>query len=206
MSNYIDKHIEAIRGEFKLLDHWVYLNAADQMIPGRYWLEAIRDFYNFVEFGRMEDIPNADIATHPFLTSAWNESIERSARFINADKDEVTNIYRPAITANLILYNMFEWQQGDNFVITDLSYPSIPYILQDLGRRYGTEIRMVRNVNGEILLEDLEAMVDDRTRMVIVDRTTAFCGFTFDMKEVCRIAHARGALVAPRSSLTDAQA
>ena len=31
--------------------------------------------------------------------------------------------------------------------------------------------------------------------MVIVDRTTAFCGFTFDMKEVCRIAHAHGALV-----------
>ena len=195
MSNYIDEHIDEIRGEFKLLDHWVYLNAADQMIPGRYWLDAVRDFYGFVEYGRMEDIPNADIATHPFLLSAWDESIERSARFINADKDEVTNIYRPVITANLILYNMFEWQAGDNFVITDLSYPSIPYILQDLRRRYGTEIRVVRNVNGEILMEDLEAMVDDRTRMVIVDRTAAFCGFTFDMKEVSRIAHAHGALV-----------
>jgi selenocysteine lyase/cysteine desulfurase len=195
MSNYIDEHIDEIRGEFKLLDHWVYLNAADQMIPGRYWLDAVRDFYGFVEYGRMEDIPNADIATHPFLLSAWDESIERSARFINAGKDEVTNIYRPVITANLILYNMFEWQAGDNFVITDLSYPSIPYILQDLRQRYGTEIRVVRNINGEILMEDLEAMVDDRTRMVIVDRTAAFCGFTFDMKEVSRIAHAHGALV-----------
>ena len=38
-------------------------------------------------------------------------------------------------------------------------------------------------------------MVDGNTRMVIVDRTTAFCGFTFDMKVVCRIAHAQGALV-----------
>ncbi len=195
MSNYIDANIDEIRGQFKLLDHWIYLNAADQMIPGRYWLDAVRDFYGFVEYGRMEDIPNADIATHPFLLSAWNESIERSARFINADKDEVTNIYRPVITANLILYNMFEWHEGDNFVITDLSYPSIPYILQDLKQRYGTEIRVVRNINGEILMEDLEKMVDDRTRMVIVDRTTAFCGFTFDMKEVSRIAHAHGALV-----------
>jgi len=195
MSNYIDEHIDEIRAEFKLLDHWIYLNAADQMIPGRYWLEAVRDFYNFVEYGRMEDMPNADVATHPFLTAACSESIERSARFINADKDEVTNIYRPAIAANLILYNMFDWQRGDNFVITDLSYPSIPYILQDLERRYGTEIRIARNVHGEILMEDLERLVDDRTRMVIVDRTTAFCGFTFDMKEVCRIAHEHGALV-----------
>lgn len=194
-NNYIDDHLDEIRAEFKLLDHWVYLNAADQMIPGNYWLRAVRDFYNFVEYGRMEDIPNADIATHPFLLAAWNESIERSARFINADRDEVTNSYRPAVTANLILYNMFDWYEGDNVVITDLSYPSIPYILQDLKIRYGLEIRVVRNVNGEILMEDLEKQVDAKTRMVIVDRTTAFCGFTFDMKEVCRIAHAHGALV-----------
>ena len=193
--NYIDNNIDAIRSEFKLLDHWVYLNAADQMIPGNYWLSAAREFYRFQEYGRMEDIPNADIATHPFLLAAWNESIERSARFIKADKDEVTNSYRPTITANLILYNMFEWHQGENVVITDLSYPSIPYILQDLNRRYGIEIRVVRNVNGEILMQDLEKMVDGNTRMVIVDWTTAFCGFTFDMKEVCRIAHAQEALV-----------
>ena len=36
-TNYIDDNIEALRGEFKLLDHWVYLNAGDQMIPGNYW-------------------------------------------------------------------------------------------------------------------------------------------------------------------------
>ena len=72
----------------------------------------------------MEDLPNADIATHPFLLAKWDESIRLSARFINADKDEVTNAYRPAITANLILYNMMEWSEGDNVVITDLSYPS----------------------------------------------------------------------------------
>ena len=194
-NNYIDDHLDEIRAEFKLLEHWVYLNAADQMVPGNYWLSAVRDFYNFVEFGRMEDIPAADIATHPFLLAKWDESVLLSARFINADKDEVTNAYRPAITANLILYNMMEWSEGDNVVITDLSYPSIPYILQDLQRRYGIEIRVVRNVNGEIVMEDMEKLVDGNTRMVIVDRTAAFCGFTFDMKEVCRIAHARGALV-----------
>ncbi len=102
--NFVDDNIEEIRREFKLLDHWVYLNAGDQMIPGKYWLDATRDFYSFVEFGRMEDIPTADIATHPFLLPVWDECIERAARLINGDKDEVTNAYRPAITANLIFY------------------------------------------------------------------------------------------------------
>lgn len=76
--NYIDDHLEEIRGEFKLLEHWAYLNAGDQMIPANYWLKAAREFYDFVEFGRMEDIPVADIATHPFLTAAaWDSLVLR---------------------------------------------------------------------------------------------------------------------------------
>jgi len=193
--NYIDNHIDEIRSEFKLLDYWVYLNAGDQMIPGNYWLKAVKDFYNFVEYGRMEDIPVADIATHPFLTSAWSECIERGAKHINADVDEVTNCYRPSITANLIFYNMFEWSEKDNIVFTDLSYPSIPYILLDLKKRYGVELRIVKNVNGEIRMEDLEAAIDDNTKVFVVNRTTAFCGFTYDMKKVCEIAHKHGAYV-----------
>ncbi|MGI6438934.1 MAG: aminotransferase class V-fold PLP-dependent enzyme, partial [Sphaerochaetaceae bacterium] len=37
--------------------------------------------------------------------------------------------------------------------------------------------------------------IDDNTRLLCIDRTTAFCGFTFDMKEVCAMAHKHGALV-----------
>lgn len=143
----------------------------------------------------MEDIPVADVATHPFLTPAWQECIDRGARLINAQPDEVTNMYRPAIAANLILYNLFEWNDGDNVVITDLSYPSIPYILADIGRRYGVELRVVRNVGGEVPMEEMEKAIDGRTRLVAVDRTAAFSGFTFDMKTLCRIAHDQGALV-----------
>ena len=118
--NYIDANIGEIRKEFKLLDYWVYLNAGDQMIPGNYWLKAVRDFYNFVEYGRMEDIPNADIATHPFLLTKWAESIELGAKFINAKPSEVTNTYRPSNTANLNLYNMIKRKASDNVVITNL--------------------------------------------------------------------------------------
>jgi len=176
--NYIDENIDALRSEFKWLDHWIYLNAGDQMIPGNYWLKVAREFYNFVEYGRMEDIPSADIATYPFLLSAWEECIERAARLINADKDEVTNTYRPAITAKLIFYNMFDWFEGDNIVFSDLSYPSFVYILQDVRRRYGVELRVIKNVDGVVRMEDMEQAVDERTRMVVIDRTAAFSGFT----------------------------
>jgi len=35
----------------------------------------------------MEDIPVADIATHPFLTTTFSEAIEKSANFIHTDKE-----------------------------------------------------------------------------------------------------------------------
>ncbi len=192
----LEKNINEIRKEFKLLDHWTFLNAADQMIPGDYWLDACREFYNLVEAGRMEDIPVADIATHPFLTKTFFETIERAARLIHADKEEVINIYRPMTAANLILYNMLDWVKGDNVVFTDLEYPSITYILLDLKRRYGVELRRVENVNGEILLTDLEKRIDDNTKLVVINRTEAFSGFTFDdVKGISEIAHKHDALV-----------
>ena len=55
----------------------------------------------------MEDIPSADIATHPFLTTAWKESTERGARFINADPEEVTNAYQA------VNYSQFNHVQHD---------------------------------------------------------------------------------------------
>lgn len=194
-TNPIDRDIDQIRAEFELLDHWIYLNAADQCLPARYWLRAARRFYDFVEAGRMEDTPCADVATHPFLTPAWTESIERSARFINAEPGEVTNAYRPTMMANLLFYNMLEFEAGDNIVCTDLGYPGYMYILQDLRRRFGVELRVLRHVEGVIALEQLEQAVDGRTKIVVVDRTAAFSGFCFDMAEVSRIAHAHGALV-----------
>ena len=191
----LEKNINEVRKEFKLLDYWTFLNAADQMIPGNYWLKAVREFYNFQETGRMEDIPVQDIATHPFLTTTFFEAIERSANFIHADKEEVTPMYRIMTASNLLLYDMIDWKKGENVVFTDLAYPSIPYILLDLKERYGIELRRIKNVNNEILISDLEKNIDDNTKLVVINRTAAFSGFTYNVKRVCEIAHKHGALV-----------
>jgi selenocysteine lyase/cysteine desulfurase len=42
---------------------------------------------------------------------------------------------------------------------------------------------------------DMDQAVNDRTRLVVVDRTTWHLGFTIDVEAVCKLAHAKGALV-----------
>ncbi len=191
----LESRLDEIREQFDLTNYWLYFNAADQMIPGKYWLKAVRDFFDFQERGRMEDIPVQDIATHPFLTTAYYEAIDKSARLIGADPDEVTLAYRPMQVCNMVVNDLIEWAPGDNIVFTDLQYPSYPYVFRGLQERSGVELRCVKNVAGAIPMEALEQAIDERTKLVSINRTTAFCGFTYDVKEVCRIAHAKGAYV-----------
>jgi len=192
----IDKDVDRIREEYDMLKYWVFLDAANQMIPGNYWLKAQEEYLNFLRSGRIDTVPSADIAAHPFLTSVYQECIERAAKLIHAKKNEVTHIYRVVTAVNFILYNMLRWQEGDNVVFTDLTYPSVTYVLLQLSRKRGIELRRVNHVNGEIRLSDLEKKIDKRTKLVCINRTYAFCGFTYPyVRELCEIAHKYGALV-----------
>lgn len=192
----VDKEIDKIREEFDMLKYWVFFDSANQMIPGNYWLKAQEDYLNFLRCGRIETAPPADMAAHPFLTYTFYECRNRAANLIHAKKTEVTHIYRVVTAVNFIIYNMLRWEKGDNVVFTDLTYPSVTYVLLHLSRKIGVELRRVNNINGEILISDLEEKIDEKTKLVCINRTYAFCGFTYpDVKQVCKIAHNQSALV-----------
>lgn len=174
---------------FPMLKHWVFFDAANQMIPGRYWLDGMRDCLGVYEHNPFS------YADHPFLTTAFQECIKRSAKLLHAKINEVTNIYRVMTASNLIINDLLKWESGDNVVFSDLDYPSIPYILIDLARRRGVELRRIENVNNEILLSDVEKMVDDRTKLVVLNDTMAWSGFKYDTRAVSDISHEHGAYV-----------
>ncbi len=190
----LDGHIGEIRDEFPMLKHWTFFDAGDQMVPGKYWLDAMHECLSLYESGRIEDVAPVGPVTHPFLTTTFFECIDRASKLIHAKKTEVTNMYRVMTASNLIINDLLKWEKGDNVVFSDLDYPSIPYILLNLQKK-GVELRRIKNVNGEILLSDMEKNIDDNTKLVSIDRTTPWCGFTHNVKEVCRIAHEHGAFV-----------
>ncbi len=186
--------VKKVRGEFPLLKHTIYLNSADQAPPARYWIEAIKECLLLYEAGEIEDVPPYGAATHPFLSTAFFESIEKGARLIHARKDEVTNSYRIMTAANIIINDVLKWERGDNVVFTDLDYPSIPFILLGL-KREGVELRRVSHRNGIIHSDDVEKAVDDRTKLVVMNRTLPWSGFTYNAEEISEIAHEHGAYV-----------
>jgi len=191
----LDKDLDKIREEYDLLKYWIFLNAASAMVPGNYWLKAEQDFLEFQRRGSIESFPVPGIATHPFLTHIYFDCIERAARLIHAKPNEVTHMYRVVTAANFIIGTLVRWEKGDNVVFTEFTYPSITYILLQLSKKIGFELRRVDHVNREILMSDLEENIDDHTKLVCICRTSKLHGFTYNVKEVCRIAHEHNALV-----------
>jgi selenocysteine lyase/cysteine desulfurase len=174
---------------FPMLKHWVFFDAANQMIPGRFWLDGMKEvlsIYEHAPYGH---------ADHPFLTTAFQDCIKRSARLIHAETSEVTNIYRVMTASNLIINDLIKWNKGDNVVFTDLDYPSLPFIFKGLAESKGVELRRIENVNGEILMSDMDNAIDDKTKLVSLNQTMCWCGFTYDMRAVSDIAHEHGAYV-----------
>lgn len=62
-------------------------------------------------------------------------------------------------------------------------------------RRRGADVRMVKQRDGRVEFRDYERLVDKNTRLVEVSWVSMYNGFQHDLKAVCDLAHAHGALV-----------
>ena len=183
----LDEKIDQIRCQYDILKDNVYFMSAAVGPAGHYWLDVVKDYFESLRLGHRE----------PGLSIHRNrEAYARrgNAKLIKADEDEVTNSYRVMAAANFVINNLVHWEKGDNVVFSDLTYPSITYILLGL-RQKGVELRRIENINGEVPLAEFEKVVDAKTKLVCVCRTTPWCGFTQDVKKLCEIAHAQNAYV-----------
>ncbi len=85
-------------------------------------------------------------------------------------------------------------------IVTDtLNFPSNLYILQGLARLLGGRHRILRigSQDGEITpdLEALYAAIDEETALVTLSHVVFKSGYLYDMAEITRRAHEKGALV-----------
>ncbi len=86
-------------------------------------------------------------------------------------------------------------EAGDNIVSVDCEYPSVVYPWYAQADR-GIETRLVTpHADGTFTAEDLDAVMDDRTRVVTVSWIQFGTGFRCDLAALAAAAHARNALV-----------
>jgi selenocysteine lyase/cysteine desulfurase len=86
------------------------------------------------------------------------------------------------------VFSLIDWQPGDNVVVptNDLEFPSV--VLPAVRReKLGVEVRVVERRGWEIALQDIAALVDERTRLVFLSHVSYRTGFRHDLDAIARL-------------------
>ena len=117
------------------------------------------------------------------------------AALINADKSEISYIPNTSTGENLIVNGLDLNYKEDNVVTDTLHFEGAILHLQALQQRYGLDVRIVEPYDWRIRMQDLERVVDKKTKLIEISLVAMDNGFQYDLKAVCDLAHAHGAYV-----------
>ncbi|MGH8221791.1 MAG: aminotransferase class V-fold PLP-dependent enzyme [Woeseiaceae bacterium] len=120
--------------------------------------------------------------------------LAKYARLVNADPDEVTFVQSTTTGEQMILRALGLPEAGGHVVCDTLHFFGSLPLYEEMARR-GIKVTWVRDRDGRIELDDVRKAVRPGTKLVALSLISTINGFQHDLKAVCDIAHAAGALV-----------
>lgn len=118
---------------------------------------------------------------------------ERIARLIGAKPSEIAFIKNTTEGLGFVA-NGYPWKPGDNVIIADIEYPSNVYCWVKLAK-LGVEVRWIKNQQGRIKVDDIRALMDDRTRIVSLSAVQFSNGYRQDLESTANLCNERGVLL-----------
>lgn len=193
--------VEKIRAEFPILSRKVY----DRPLV-------------YLDSGATAQKPLAVIETVDRLHRELNGNIHRGVHFLSeeatteyeaarariadfigaAEKEEIVFTSGATASLNAVAY---AWggrfvHAGDNLVVSEMEHHSNLVPWQMLAERQGAEVRMLPfDDSGELRIDLLPSLIDDRTRVVAVTQASNTLGTRPDLRPIVEAAHAAGAIV-----------
>ena len=171
-----------VRELFPIAKSYVYLNNASTSpcsTPVRSAMErALNQWMN-------------DAEVYQVWMDELQETKDLFAKLIGAKKDELAGIPNTSTGLSHVA-NVLPYKQGSNVVINDLEFPANTYPWLNLKKR-GVEVRCIKNVEGRILLEDVEKMVDDKTVALSISHVEFSNGLRNDLRSISEKVHRHGA-------------
>jgi cysteine desulfurase/selenocysteine lyase len=177
---------ESCRAIFPHLQHQLYLNHAAVSPLSSRVVNAIQGYLS----ERSEwDIENYSSRLMPTLNSAR----QRVASFIHCEPHQLAFVPNTSYALNILAQGL-KWRSGDRILLYDQEFPANVYPFLNL-RQHGVEIDFVSSRDGQILLNDIEAKLTPRTRLVSISYVQFLTGFRIDLTALAELCHRYGALV-----------
>ena len=126
----------------------------------------------------------------------WQRRVEEvrglAGRLLGADPLDVAFVKNTSEGIGFVAEGL-SWEAGDNVVTAADEYPSNLYPWMNLAGR-GVEVRRVPGREGRVVLDDLRAAMDGRTRLVTLSAVEYATGFRNDLDAVGGLCRERGVL------------
>jgi cysteine desulfurase / selenocysteine lyase len=202
--------VEAIRADFPALSRHVrgdnrliYLDSGATSQKPIQVLDAERDYY-------LRSNAAAHRGTHLLgeeSTDAYEGARARVAAFIGADPSEIVFTRNATEASNLVAYSISNASTapgasalaigpGDEVLITELEHHANLVPWQQLCQRTGATLRWFGvTQDGRVDISDIDALVNERTRLVAVSHQSNVTGAMPPVARIAEAAHAVGALV-----------
>ena len=119
------------------------------------------------------------------------------APLIGAQEGEVAMVPNVSFAQGQILSALDYGNGRDTVVMTELDFPSVRYVCDELATRLGARIVVVPSDDGvSVDEEQLMAAIDERTRLVSISHVLFRSAYVMDAARIAAHAHRVGALVA----------
>ncbi|QDU62768.1 Cysteine desulfurase [Planctomycetes bacterium Pan216] len=170
------------RDEFPVTKKMAYFNHAAVAPLSKRALERVHAWAN-------------DMAEHGDLHEGdWWVEIEemraRAARLLHAEKEEIAILKNTSEGIGFVAEG-FPWKKGDNVVIAQGEYPANVYPWMHLQSR-GVAVKTVPERDARIPFEEIEAAIDERTRLLSISFIQFATGFRSDLAALGRLCRDRG--------------
>ena len=190
--------VERVRRDFPVLDQkvhghpLVYLdNAASTQKPRRV-IDAVAQF-------DAHDYANVHRGVHTLsqrATDAFEAAREKVRRFVNARQTKEIVFVRGTTEAiNLVAhgYGRSQVNFGDEIIVSAMEHHANIVPWQMVCQERGATLRVLpMNERGELLVDELERMINPRTRLVGVVHVSNALGTINPVRDIVRIAHRHG--------------
>ena len=188
--------LDFIRSQFPAfseasLNGWAFFENAGGSYPCQQFVNRLNDFY----------LKNKVQPYYPYPASSkagdlMDESYRRFAEYLNVDELEIN--FGPSTTQNVyVLANAMRpmWNDGDEIIVSCQDHEANAGAWRRLKDRGLKVIEWHVNPDtGMLLLEDLEGLFTDRSRMVAFPHCSNIIGDINPAKEISQLAHKYGAL------------
>lgn len=176
--------VNTVKADFPGTAQQVYLNTAGVGLPPQTALEAVQHAMSLLGQGPAH-MGYTDY--YRALGESGLKAKKEAARLIGATPQEIAFIDDTTMGLNIALAAV-PFTPGDNIVLCDLEYPQVAISASHPQNRSGVEIRVAHHTNGIVTVDDYAALINTRTRLILVSSVQWINGLRMDLAAFSQLA------------------